>query len=357
MLSPFILHFLPITYFFVFFLSTRNQRNIRAFNKLFLLLFVITIVVALATYPDELNFDKSRYRMMYLSYLGESSADLEYKDIGWSFYVLLCGKMLGWNVDFYFIFTAAVYISGYYHFARHFFPKKTYGYFIVFAVGCLGFSAYGVNTIRAGIALSFFLHFMVLFVHKGTLWKYVAFFFAFCSILVHKSMIIPFSAFILSKYLKNNIYYVSFWLICFMASAINIDMSKLFDAFGFVDERVVDYIEGSNTISDYQSGFRIDFIIYSLVPMAFWSYYRLKKNIDDIYTSHLVRMYLFSNAIWLLAIRIHYTDRLAYLSWFMIPMILLLPIFNYQGRFKSPQNAMLLVMAVFMTLPILLLFR
>ena len=50
------------------------------------------------------------------------------------------------------------------------------------------------------------------------------------------------------------------------------------------------------------------------------------------------------NDNWLLVIRIAFSDRVAYLSWFMIPFIVLYPVLNYPLRFKHPQTIVLYIM-------------
>ena len=70
-----------------------------------------------------------------------------------------------------------------------------------------------------------------------------------------------------------------------------------------------------------------------------------------------LKMYLYCNSVWLLVIRMAYTDRMAYFSWFLIPFICLYPVITYQKAFKHPQRVVLLFMAVFMSVRLLLSLR
>ena len=162
-------------------------------------------------------------------------------------------------------------------------------------------------------------------------------------------MIIPFVAFISSKFIKQTKLAVFFWVLCLVLSAANFDMGMIFENIGFVDERVDRYV---STIDDvggiYKKGFRIDFLLYSIAPMIISFYYISIKKIKDSRYKHIVRSYLLANAIWLLAIRIAFSDRLAYLSWFMIPYLTLYPIIIHNYKFRLPQQILLLVMYVFM---------
>ena len=357
MLSPFILHFLPILFFLFFCTYFGKSRVIHPISMFVVLFFVATTALAISFYPEELNYDKPRYTNSYFTALHNVFINTEYKDIGWPYYIFFCSRLFGSNVDLFYLFTATIYIGGYFIFAWHFFPKKLIGYFIVFSAGCLGFTAYGVNTIRAGVALSLLLIYITLYDSKVLKLRVFSLLFALLAILIHKSMIIPLTGYVISIYIKNMKWILTTWFFCFFLSAVNFDLSELFEYIGFVDERVESYIEGADEFSSYKSGFRIDFIIYSLIPMLFSWYYIKKKHIVNDFFLHIVRTYLLSNAVWLLAIRIHYSDRLAYLSWFLIPIILLQPVCNSQINFKSPQNMVLFAMLVFLSLPLLLFVR
>lgn len=162
-------------------------------------------------------------------------------------------------------------------------------------------------------------------------------------------MIIPFVAFVGSKFIKQTWLAVLFWGVCLILSAANFDIGLIFENFGFVDERVDRYV---STIDDgggnYNKGFRVDFLLYSIAPMMISFFYLYIKKIKDARYNHLVRTYLLANAVWLLAIRIAYSDRLAYLSWFMIPYLTLYPVIIHNQKFRFPQQILLFVMYLFM---------
>lgn len=357
MYAPLILQYLPVVFFLFICLYINRRRGIKSIPISIVALFSIVIVIALAFFPEELNYDKPRYTSSYLNASNYSYMISDYKDMGWPYYLFLCSRIFGRDVDSFYIFTATLYFSGYFFFAQRYFSRNIMGYFVIFSAGCLGFTAYGVNTIRAGVALSFLFYSITFYDYKSVKFKLLSLAFAILAILIHKSMLIPLAGFFLSIFVKNIKVVIAFWGFCFLLSALNFDLSGLFEYFGFVDERIGSYIEGVNERSSYKSGFRIDFIIYSLVPILLSWYYIKIKNIKDDFFSHLLKMYLFTNGVWLLAIRVHYSDRLAYLSWFLIPVLLLVPICNNQKNFKNPQNMVLMVMAIFMVLPLLLALR
>jgi hypothetical protein len=138
-----------------------------------------------------------------------------------------------------------------------------------------------------------------------------------------------------------------------------LDLGPIFENFGFVDERVDKYIGSmdSEEDSNYKKGFRLDFVIYSVVPILISLFYIWKKKINDRFYNRIVGTYLWANSVWLLAIRMVHTDRLAYLSWFLIPLLTLYPIFNYQHRFKRPQRLALFIIYMFLGVNLLLSLR
>ena len=107
----------------------------------------------------------------------------------------------------------------------------------------------------------------------------------------------------------------------------------------------------------YNTGFRIDFLLYSLVPALFARYNINKMSERDSIYTQVYRAYILVNAVWVLLIRMPYTDRVAYLSWFMIPFLLLYPILNGLIYLRNPQSYLYRTIAVFMSVGIILLLK
>ena len=61
----------------------------------------------------------------------------------------------------------------------------------------------------------------------------------------------------------------------------------------------------------------------------------------------MLSLYILVNAFWLLVIRIPYTDRFAYLSWFLIPFILIYPL-SLDKVFKN-QNSILACIVLYLS--------
>ena len=102
-------------------------------------------------------------------------------------------------------------------------------------------------------------------------------------------------------------------------------VADFFANLGF-DDRLNRYI---TTQADEQmfnrTGFRWDFLLYSSIPVIM-GYYILfvKKTFNSTYLL-LLGTYILSNSFWIMVIRAQYSNRFAYLSWFLYPIVICYP--------------------------------
>lgn len=308
-------------------------------------LLCIFVVCSIAFYPVLIYGDKYNYLNNYNTItLGQIFTS---GDIGWAAYTYL-SKVLFNNSTVYFSITAVIYVAGYYVFARKNFPAP---YVFVFLLACFcsfGFMSYGVNTLRAGFSMSLLL--LAFSYHKKTAVFIIV---AFLSVLCHKSMALPLIAFIITKYYNEPKVIFRFWFLALIVSFINIGFISEFiqNNMGSFDERTHGYLN-SNAVSHYNSGFRVDFIVYSLIPILVGYFYIMKLKISDEFYIRLFNTYIIANSFWLLVIRMEFTDRMAYLSWFLIPYVLLYPLLKYKLNInqKVYVGVIVLVIITFTTL-------
>lgn len=351
MLSKVILDYSPlIILFFLLFVSAKKGRVV-AISPWLTLLFAVIIVLAIAGYPVEPNTDKDLYETRYYNTLWYGM-DLEYKDVGWIAYDFVCAWLFGKHIYLFWFVTALLYVGSYCYFSISHFDNRRAFYFFLMTTGMLGFSVYGVHTIRQGLAIAF----VIISLSKGIN--------SFCRIIllvlavsIHKSVFILCIAFVLARYLKNIKLFGALWCICLTISIFNIDFQSLFEDFGFVDNRISEYGSGEGPSNDYKVGFRWDFLLYSILPLFFSFYYIIKKKFKNDMYSFMLSAYLITNSIWILVIRMPYTDRVAYLSWFMIPFITISPLLELPQKFTHPQKRVLQIMLCFMGIHLLLLLR
>lgn len=281
----------------------------------------IVVVGFITFFPADYGSDKVRY----LELFENLETNTYSKDIGWIYYNKLI-KLFFNNSGVFFFITAIFYFSSNYAFLNRLVKKEYVFYLLIATVGALGFFSYGVNTIRAGIGLSFFL--LAIVSRK----KFLFVLFAIFSVLIHKSMLIPIAAFFITRIYKNTKYYLWGWLAFLIVSIINVNTVSDFlkTTFAESDERVDIYI-GVETSELYNAGFRIDFLLYSVLPLLLGTFYIFKLKFNDKFYIHLFNVYVVVNSFWLLLIRIPFTDRFAYLSWFLIPFIVLYPMFKIEN--------------------------
>ena len=100
------------------------------------------------------------------------------------------------------------------------------------------------------------------------------------------------------------------------------------------DDSRTSYLNNMQNTS-YQVGFRVDFIIYSLTPIIIGYYFIFKKKFRDNFYTLLYNSYILTNIFWILVIRANYTYRFAYLSWFMMPFIMVYPLLKQKLSLKE----------------------
>lgn len=302
--------------------------------------------------PMEDRIDRIRILSQYQS-LQTYNTDT-YKDIGWLWFVKACGMIFGGNYILFFVFVSLIYTFSYFFFGKHNFGKDYLGYFVLFAFGSFAFVAYGVATIRNGIALSLLL---LSFSFDRKVWLKLLL--ASFALLIHKSVILIIAGYFLSLVVKKKKYAYAIWGLCFIFSASNLDLTPIFENLGFIDSRVESYgstLEAGGENDRYEQGFRIDFIIYSLLPILITFLYSKKHKVSNLY-QHLYLTYILVNAAWLLVIRMAYTNRIAYLSWFLIPYLTLYPLIANRERIRKGYHKVLAVMSFFMAISTLLALR
>src|SRR5690554_1575895 len=320
---------LTLAFFTMIYIAFQESRlPIPTISRHFSLLLCVFVVCIIAFYPITPYSDKDSY----LNAFNNISFEQVFvaKDVGWAFYTYLIKNIFN-NANVFFALTACIYVGGYYIFSFKNFAKEYLFIFLLVSFTSFGFFAYGVNTLRAGFSLSLLL---IALVYNKKNWIFITL--AIFSVLCHKSMLLPLLAFVITKYYNEPKMFFKFWLFALLISFINIGFISEFiqTNLGSFDERSEGYLS-NDSVSRYNSGFRVDFIIYSFIPILVGYYYLIKLKIYDEFYIRLFNTYLIANSFWLLVIRMQFTDRMAYLSWFLIPFILLYPLLKYQLNIKQ----------------------
>lgn len=190
---------------------------------------------------------------------------------------------------------------------------------------------YGTNGMRNGMACSIAMLAVTLL--SGNNWqKVLALFLMFCAYNIHHSTALPsFCAISALLFVKDTRWAIYFWFASILISAVAGNyVTEFFVGLGF-DDRMENYAnldefgEVKESVN-VKAGFRIDFIIYSIMPIIMAWYVTIKRNFQDLTYHIIATTYILANAFWVMVIRSEQSNRFAYLSWFIYPLVIAYPL-------------------------------
>lgn len=226
-------------------------------------------------------------------------------------------KRLGYTS--FFILIAIIYFGAAYGGIRKLFPNHCLAAYLVFLAAFSTFS-YGTNGIKAGAAASLFILAMGYRENLKVCIPLVLLSWGF-----HHSMIMVVAGFVLTLFVKNPKCYFYGWGLCFLMAAAHVTAFAHFFS-DFTTEHGAAYLltEGGN--EGRKGGFRIDFILYSVMPVfvGWYAVFKKRMNLSPLYKD-LLNLYVCLNGTWMLCMYANFTNRIAYLSWFLYPIVLIYP--------------------------------
>lgn len=226
----------------------------------------------------------------------------------------MASKMIPINI--FFLVIALVYFGCMFWACHRLFPQDTLLALLCCLVAFSTFT-YGTNGIKAGMATSLFL---LAVAYRDKLWISIPL--AIFTLGIHHSMLLVIVAYFCVLFVKHPKWYFIIWALSFCAAALHITWFQHYFA-GFTDEHGASYL-----LSSRNSGFRIDFIIYSAVPVIIGYWMIFKNNLYSRTYDIILNLYLLTNSVWMLCMYANFTNRIAYLSWFLYPVVLLYPFVN-----------------------------
>lgn len=231
--------------------------------------------------------------------------------------MLLCSRFT--SVHGFFVIVATGYVVCSLLALRRLFPNNVWIAFLMY-ISAYSFFSYGINGIRNGLAAAIFL---LALTYSNRKW--FALILLVLAVGIHKSLILPVVALIISYFYKNSKLYILLWLLAIPISLISGGFwENLFAGLGFDDRlKTITSTAFDNQFSSI--GFRWDFLLYSSVPIAVGYYVVFKRKVTSVYYALLLNTYTISNTFWILVIGAAFSNRFAYLSWFLYPVVLLYP--------------------------------
>lgn len=289
----------------------------------------IILIFFLGQRPASAFFgDSFLYRHIFNIYkLGKQVPNEDTSEWLWAKFTYFCSQ--NFSVSTYLTIIEAGYFGLVLLACRKLTPNNSLITFLFF-LGAFSTYTYGVNGIRNGVACSITL---CAISYMATSRKYLplAIALSIMAVGIHKSTMLPIVAMFTSVYFIKSFktaYY--FWIASIIISLIAGEaVTSIFASLGF-DDRFSYYAMGPVDANKFTStGFRWDFLVYSMMPIVLGYYTVIKRGIYDRTYLILLNTYTVANAFWVMVIRANYSNRFAYLSWFMYPLVLAYPLLKF----------------------------
>ncbi|MEN3324124.1 EpsG family protein [Mariniflexile soesokkakense] len=315
-----------------FLLDINEKKNISYINFTgYLILFFLTIYMGLRPISEKYFVDMKTYSEIYNHYALGGEITIK-ADIYFHLFMKICSSFL--SVHGFFLMCEIIYIVPLYFVSKKYFSKYWFYAFFMFIVS-FSFWTYGVNGIRNGMATSLVLLAISLKDKKALM---ILFFVLSC--LFHQTMLLPIGAFVLTLFVNNSKWYIRGWLLAIPLSiALGSFWENLFASLGFADDRLSGYLTGEKDEAFANAGFRYDFLFYSSFAVIIGAYFIFIKKYKDPIFIQLFNIYLITNAFWILIIRANFSNRFAYLSWFLMPLVIVYPFLK--ERFFKKQHVVI----------------
>lgn len=306
------------TVFHSSFLRMNDNKNISYINTMGLVVLTLILLYIGFRPINGIFVDMTTYAYTYSRFVEGNPINFA-NDYGFYGFMELCAKTI--PVEWFFTICACFYLIPLYIVCKRFFgPYWFYGFFMFAAT--FTFWSYGTNTIRNGMASSFFL--LALSFHKK---KGIMIPLLFLASTFHSTMYIPIFSFTIASVLPRPKLFILGW---FAAIGLSLLLGgfweTLFANMGFGDDRTSYLTSTENAAEFSRTGFRWDFLLYSATAVFSGWYFIFKKKFDDPFFNRIFCCFLLSNSFWVLVIRANFSDRFAYLSWFMLGLVIIYPL-------------------------------
>lgn len=233
---------------------------------------------------------------------------------------------LGLSANFFFFIVTLGYIGFQYWACRKLLWENSY-IAMLFILSAFEFYVFAVNGLRNGLACAMVMLAMAIAIQsqKKFMPLLTAAIIAYLSTGIHRSCMIPIACAVAAQFIvKNPKHALLIWVASIGVSLVsgNFFVSLMG---GFVeDNRSRAYVSGSafNESTFSHTGFRWDFLVYSLMPVILIWFATQKRKINDVVFNYIGNTYLLANSFWILVIRANFSNRFAYLSWFLYPLVL-----------------------------------
>ena len=313
----------------LYYVGSNNQKILYSEGKspiqgvAILLTLVLIVFIGLRPVNGKFFGDMGMYSHTYLNIINNYVPIDFNKEWLWDNLTAFCKKS-GLNENEYFLVISFGYFAGMLICALELMRKNLWLALLFFFISFSCY-AYGTNGIRNGLACSFALVAICLLV-EGGLKRPLAFVLMFLAMGIHRSVMLPCAAAIASTYIiKDTKWTIRFWVASIAISLVaGSMMEQFFTSLGFDDR--MDQYSSANAEMGAGTGFRWDFLFYSVFPVIMiWYVTQHRKFYDQVFMI-FANTYLLCNAFWIMVIRSSFSNRFAYLSWFLYPVVIAYPL-------------------------------
>lgn len=303
-----------------FYVELTDRKNLKLKNGIGIFVLLFTILY-LGLRPISIWFgDMVIYNIEFQNYVNGAPFDTK-KDFVFEVMKYIFAKFL--NAKSFFFTCAFFYVYLLYVASKKLFRDYWFYAFLTLLVA-FTFWAYGSNGIRNGLATSVFIY----AISRDR--KYAIFLLLLVTYFIHKGMLVPIAAYVITTFHTTTKNYLIAWL---MAIPLSLTLGGFWENFflglGFGEEKLNTYLGSFNQASEGVElvlGFRWDFLLYSAAGVYAGWYYIVKKDFKDAFYEKLFNVYLIANAMWILVIRANYSNRFAFLSWFLLGLVIIYPL-------------------------------
>lgn len=255
----------------------------------------------------------------------------------------------------WFFAIAALYFLGHAVAVARWFPRN-FTFALLFVISAVSFGGYAYNGLRHGLAAALCVAGLSLLPTKNRKrniilivvgWSVIV-----CGTASHTSMML-FAVAALAAYVWPKVN-VAYWVWC-VCLALSPFSNFFFQRIGMLQISAGRFQEYAAMIPGYSNtgtaGWRLDFIMYSSLPVLLAWYVTNKRKIHDSAYNLMVMTYLYANAAWLLIISIPFSNRFAYISWCLYPFLICYPLLKmrlcrHQGLVAGASMLFMLVLYV-----------
>lgn len=202
---------------------------------------------------------------------------------------------------------------------------------VLFAGICIfTYKNMGINIMRQGVALSFFLFGLSLLLNRNK-WSYLFF---FISIGFHTTSLILLFLVFIQKWFRNiniNIFY-SVYIVAIILSFLSIgikNIASIVDLSVLDEKRTEGYLNTAYNV--YETGFKLNFVVFNTIFLLIFNF--IRKTFDNKNYEMLLRLYITTSVVFFFMFEIPFSDRWGLFSWVLIP-VLISPIYSSNFKYK-----------------------